>query len=81
MRLLTVAIQGKKVLLKEHTISLQSPDSLFRWLHGDDGSPPFVLDGYDKAASQNPTSLPDELLLQLNPIFLIRHPGLMYPSE
>jgi len=33
-----------------------------------------------KATHTNPTCLPDEFLLDLQPIFQIRHPGLMFPS-
>lgn len=80
-RILTV-LQGKEALIKEHAVVLYGPDALFKVAHGDDGTPPFVVHSNDNlnAKHTNPTCVPDEALLNMQPIFLIRHPGLMFPS-
>lgn len=61
---------------------LLGPDKLSASVHPseDDGRQPFVVGDRAKATHTNPTCLPDEFLLDLQPIFQIRHPGLMFPS-
>ncbi|KAF2831518.1 hypothetical protein CC86DRAFT_366867 [Ophiobolus disseminans] len=74
---------GKHAFIKEHTIFTFGPDKLFAGLYGsDDGVEPLLLQQRDepKSAHTNPSSLPDKILLSLQPIFQIRHPALMFPS-
>jgi hypothetical protein len=65
---------------------LTSPDELFAYGFGEDyhREVPFVLrrEGDSKAATThtNPTFLPDDFLLAMQPVFQIRHPVLMFPS-
>lgn len=68
--------------MKEHTIFLSGPDKLFAAAHSGDKVKPLILNqrGENEAAHTNPTSLPDNILLSLQPIFQIRHPVLMFPS-
>lgn len=50
------------------------PSSFFDFMYGDDGLPPLRLKS--KLGFQtytNPTMLPDELLLSMQPVFLIRN--------
>jgi hypothetical protein len=74
------------VFIKEHVFMLTSPDELFAYGFGEDNprEVPFVLrrEGDSKAAitHTNPTFLPDEVLLAMQPVFQIRHPVLMFPS-
>lgn len=77
--------QGQQVFIKEHACLLKSPDELFAAAFNGDiaGKKPFVL-RYAGSAKEplhtNPTYLPDDLLLAMQPVFQIRHPVLMFPS-
>ena len=79
--LIAPSLQGKEVLVKEHAVLMYGPDYLFQLAHGKDGSTPFVTHSKDTNAKHtNPTCVPDEVFLSMQPIFQIRHPGLMFPS-
>ncbi|KAL6708417.1 hypothetical protein ACN47E_002680 [Coniothyrium glycines] len=73
---------GNQALIKEHAILLSGPDKVFARIYSDDEVDPLVLHERNrpKLAHTNPTSLPDSLLLSMQPIFQIRHPILMFPS-
>jgi hypothetical protein len=68
--------------MKEHTLFLSGPDKLFARTYGKDEVEQLVVYERDapKSTHTNPTSMPDSLLLSLQPIFQIRHPVLMFPS-
>lgn len=73
------------MFIKEHVYMLTSPEKLFARGFGEDydDETPFVLhrEGETKPPTHtNPTFLPDDLLLALQPVFQIRHPILMFPS-
>ncbi|KAG9185529.1 hypothetical protein G6011_06860 [Alternaria panax] len=77
------AKNGKQAFVKEHTIFLSAPDKVFSSIYPDDNPPPLTVHqrtGPKDVAHTNPTSVPDKLLLSLQPIFQIRHPILMFPS-
>lgn len=61
---------------------MYGPDFIFQVAHGKDGTPPFVVHSKDNLnpTRTNPTCIPDDVLLSMQPIFQIRHPGLMFPS-
>jgi hypothetical protein len=64
---------------------LKSPDELFAAAFNEDISDkkPFVLchaGSSKEPVHTNPTYLPDDLLLAMQPVFQIRHPVLMFPS-
>lgn len=61
---------------------MYGPDYLFRIAQGKDGTPPFCVHSeHDPNPKRtNPTCVPDEVLMSMQPIFQIRHPGLMFPS-
>jgi hypothetical protein len=72
-------------LVKEHTIFLSGPDKLFSSVYPSDNPPSLtthlrILPPNNASPQTNPTSVPDTLLLSLQPIFQIRHPILMFPS-
>lgn len=72
-------MQGKEVFVKEHACILTGPDVLFASVYDDDkGLSPFLLAPGEKHT--NPTYVPDDFLLAMQPIFQIRHPVLMFPS-
>ncbi|PTQ27066.1 hypothetical protein MARPO_0228s0003 [Marchantia polymorpha] len=73
---------GNQVFMKEHTSFLSGPDKLFaRTFDGDEVDPLVVYErNAPKSPHTNPTSMPDSLLLSMQPIFQIRHPVLMFPS-
>jgi hypothetical protein len=79
-------LQGQQVFIKEHVYMLTSPDKLFAYGFGeayDNKDAPFLLRHKDETKAPthtNPTFLPDDLLLALQPVFQIRHPILMFPS-
>lgn len=70
---------------KEHCLLLQGPDQLVASAFPEDAA---TVDRLVVGAEQfgahtartNPTCLPDDFLLDLQPIFQIRHPALMFPS-
>ncbi|KAL6153388.1 hypothetical protein ACJQWK_03960 [Exserohilum turcicum] len=75
--------KGKRVLFKEHATYMCATDKLMRRVYEDDETEPMILRQRGaslKAAYTNPTSLPDDFLLSLQPIFQIRNPVLMFPS-
>ncbi|CAN9432057.1 unnamed protein product [Alternaria sp. RS040] len=79
------AKNGKQAFMKEHAILLLGPDKIFQSIYPDDKAPSLIV--HQRNAPQNgdtvptnPTSVPDNLLLSLQPIFQIRHPMLMFPS-
>jgi hypothetical protein len=55
---------------------LSGPDKIFASVHGGEA----VREPNTSPARTNPTSLPDDFLLSVQPIFQIRHPALMFPS-
>jgi len=64
---------------------LTSPDELFAYGFGEEYDSKAALklgrEGESKATTHNnPTFLPDEFLLAMQPVFQIRHPVLMFPS-
>jgi hypothetical protein len=64
---------------------LKGPDELFAAAFDKaiSGKKPFVLrhaDSTKEPIHTNPTYLPDDLLLSMQPVFQIRHPVLMFPS-
>ncbi|KAL1792304.1 hypothetical protein ACET3X_008811 [Alternaria dauci] len=73
---------GKQAFVKEHTIFLSGPDKIFQAIYPDDTPPSLTIHTRNapQDAHTNPTSVPDNLLLSLQPIFQIRHPMLMFPS-
>jgi len=73
---------GKQVFVKEHSCFLQSPEQMLGFIFGNDDAQPLRLELRDGSASAhtNPTSVPDRLLLAMQPIFQIRHPALAFPS-
>lgn len=75
-------MKDKKALVKEHAVLMYGPEYLFQKAHGKDGSPKFTVKSKDNQKPQptNPTCVPDDLLLSMQPIFQIRHPALMFPS-
>ena len=78
--------QNKQAFVKEHTIFLSGPDRLFSTVYPNDNPPALTIHPRNASPSSsslphtNPTSVPDSLLLSLQPIFQIRHPILMFPS-
>ncbi|KAB2099837.1 hypothetical protein AG0111_0g11859 [Alternaria gaisen] len=79
------AKNGKQAFVKEHTIFLSAPDKIFQSIYPDDTPPSLTVHQRNSpqnadTAHTNPTSVPDNLLLSLQPIFQIRHPMLMFPS-
>ncbi|KAI4944855.1 hypothetical protein J4E91_008543 [Alternaria rosae] len=77
------AKNGKQAFVKEHTIFLSGPDRLFSTVYPSDKPPALTIYQRNESPSlphTNPTSVPDSLLLSLQPIFQIRHPILMFPS-
>jgi hypothetical protein len=70
--------------VKEHTIFLSAPDKIFSSVYPEDNPPSLTVHqrGSDphNGIHTNPTSVPDSVLLSLQPIFQIRHPILMFPS-
>ncbi|BBN15963.1 hypothetical protein MPTK1_7g02330 [Marchantia polymorpha subsp. ruderalis] len=73
---------GNQLFMKDHTMFLSGPDKLFaRTFDGDEVDPLVVYErNAPKSTQTNPTSMPDSLLLSMQPIFQIRHPVLMFPS-
>lgn len=61
---------------------MYGPDYLFQIAHGKDGTSPFITHSNNDPNPKrtNPTCVPDEVLMSMQPIFQIRHPGLMFPS-
>jgi hypothetical protein len=57
---------------------LSGPDKLFATVYGDEALE--AQSDKPNTPRTNPTSLPDEFLLSVQPIFQIRHPALMFPS-
>ncbi|KAI4908537.1 hypothetical protein J4E85_011705 [Alternaria conjuncta] len=81
------AKNNKQAFVKEHTIFLSGPDRLFSTVYPNDTPPALTIHPRNASPSSssphthtNPTSVPDTLLLTLQPIFQIRHPILMFPS-
>jgi hypothetical protein len=77
--------QGNEVFIKEHAVFLSGPDKIFSDVFPKDAGaiPALTLQERDQPTGSkhtNPSSLPDHLLLSLQPIFQIRHPILMFPS-
>jgi hypothetical protein len=77
--------QGNKVFIKEHAVFLFGPDKIFSGVFPKDAGaiPALTLQERDQPSESkhtNPSSLPDHLLVSLQPIFQIRHPILMFPS-
>lgn len=72
--------QGLQVFVKEHACLLASPDKLYASVYEADrnGKESWVLCPED--AHTNPSFLPDDFLLSMQPIFQIRHPVAMFPS-
>jgi len=79
------------VFIKEHVCLLTSPDELFAYGCGEDyddktalklrlGSEGQKSDLKSTRTYSNPTFLPDDFLLAMQPVFQIRHPVLMFPS-
>ncbi|KAF2854783.1 hypothetical protein T440DRAFT_464924 [Plenodomus tracheiphilus IPT5] len=74
--------KGKQVFIKEHVI-IMGPNQMLKAAYGEaDDRAPIVLRNRNEAepVHTNPSSLPDSVLLSLQPIFQIRHPILMFPS-
>ncbi|KAH7400976.1 hypothetical protein DE146DRAFT_677638 [Phaeosphaeria sp. MPI-PUGE-AT-0046c] len=73
---------GKQAFVKEHTLLLLGPDKWFSDFYKDDKVEMLQLHDRENPLSPhtNPTNLPDSFLLNMQPIFQIRHPGLMFPS-
>ncbi|KAK3718132.1 hypothetical protein LTR37_005247 [Vermiconidia calcicola] len=76
--------KGNQVFVKEHAMLLYRPDKLFKLAYPDDDLTPLTVRSNAQKDSQqrytNPTILPDEFLLSMQPIFQIRHPIRMFPS-
>jgi len=76
--------QGKSVYVKEHAPWLMDPVVETRVMFGQDSvveEPWTVRAKEDQTRSEgNETVLPDEVLKQWCPTFLIRHPALVFPS-
>ncbi|EAS35829.3 uncharacterized protein CIMG_01183 [Coccidioides immitis RS] len=80
--------EGKIVFVKEHSYLLLEPVHQFKFHYGEDSvtEGPWTLDVHESYGTNltrsegNITLLPDEFLDTWNPIFLIRHPALMFPS-
>lgn len=79
---LTPTLQGQQVFVKEHVCMLTSPDELFAYGYGEDydGKTLLKLGRDGESKHTNPTFLPDNFLLAMQPVFQIRHPVLMFPS-
>lgn len=78
-------VQGQQVFVKEHACLLQSPEQLYAAAYKNDlsGKAPFLLrraGSTKEPVHTNPTYLPDDFLLAMQPVFQIRHPVLMFPS-
>ena len=81
--------EGQIVFVKEHVYFLTDPTAMSRFVHGRESvkqSPwtvqvPSVYGTEVTHSSLNNTLLPDEFLQTWLPIFLIRHPALMFPSH
>ncbi|KAI8935781.1 hypothetical protein NX059_007301 [Plenodomus lindquistii] len=74
--------KGNQVFIKEHAFFM-GPNQMLESVYGESNAmPPIVLHARNEAESDhtNPSSLPDSILLSLQPIFQIRHPILMFPS-
>lgn len=74
--------KGNQVFIKEHVIFM-GPNQMLKATYGDaDAKPPILVHNRDEPESvhTSPSSLPDSVLLTLQPIFQIRHPILMFPS-
>ncbi|KAM0712503.1 hypothetical protein Q7P37_011600 [Cladosporium fusiforme] len=67
--------KGLQVFIKEHTSMLTDIRELF----GDE-QPSTPLHLRPQQTNTNPTFLPDDMLLAMQPVFQIRHPVLMFPS-
>ena len=70
------------MLVKEHAVLMYGPDYLFNVAHGT-GAPPFftaTLKDDPKSPHTTPTCVPDAVLMNMQPVMQIRHPGLMFPS-
>jgi hypothetical protein len=74
-------------MIKEHTVFLYGPEMLFKPFYPEDAAlPPFTVSRSKPGSTAappvrtNPTCLPDDILLSLQPVFQIRNPLLMFPS-
>ncbi|CAG5186754.1 uncharacterized protein ALTATR162_LOCUS11694 [Alternaria atra] len=79
------AKNGKQAFIKEHTLFLSAPDKISSSAYPGDNPPLLTVyrrnEPHDaNTIYTNPTSVPDSFLLSLQPIFIIRHPILMFPS-
>lgn len=78
-------LQGQQVFIKEHAWLLYSPEELFAAGYKEDLNGKATLKLRHEGATKpqihtNPTFLPDDFLLAMQPVFQIRHPVLMFPS-
>ncbi|KAK3622530.1 hypothetical protein LTR56_022159 [Elasticomyces elasticus] len=64
--------QGKIPFMKEHNVTLMQQDITLSTIRDNEFSNP---------QHRNPSYLPDSLLLTFSPVFLIRHPAQMVPSN
>ncbi|KAK3691216.1 hypothetical protein LTR37_018804 [Vermiconidia calcicola] len=78
------AEKGNQVFVKEHALLLYRPDKLFKLAYPDEAPPPLTVHSKAQRDYQqrhtNPTILPDDFLLSMQPIFQVRHPIRMFPS-
>lgn len=77
--------QGKNVFVKEHVPWLMEPVAETKWVFGDNSihESPWTVEAMPEQthSNLNETVLPDEFLKTWQPTFLIRHPGLVFPSN
>ncbi|TEY37375.1 hypothetical protein BOTCAL_0523g00030 [Botryotinia calthae] len=75
--------EGKFAYVKEHTGWLTNPVALTEFLYDDEvGEEGWTVKAFDSQTRSigNDTLLPDEVLKEWMPTFLIRHPALVIPS-
>lgn len=80
--------EGKLVFVKEHVDFMVEPTAQTRFLFGQDRVKelPWTVQAVSTSgadvthSSLNVTVLPDEVLRVWLPVFLVRHPGLAFPS-
>lgn len=78
------AAKGERFLIKEHAVFLFGPDVQFKDYRPDNDVPLLRLQPRDTTVPlrhSNPTCVPDEDLLLMQPLFLIRNPLRMCPSK
>ncbi|KAK5996009.1 Pyrrolopyrazine biosynthesis cluster protein F [Cladobotryum mycophilum] len=84
----TAVAKDENVFIKNHVIHIWEPSGLSQSIWGGESAPPFPAlpsshhngDGPASAQRTNPTVFTDEFLKSWLPIFLIRHPALVFDS-